>query len=361
VSDEAGRPVEEPTTSRPETPTGPAVPWPVHLAPLLSMLRRDPTSFEFFQAVRVLERLRPDRSGPGRFVDPSTEVVRFAVPASLAFPPAEIESLDVPDEERATMSVNFMGLTGPQGVLPFEYTLLAAERERARDSGLSAFLDIFHHRIISLFYAAWKKNRATVCYDDPAVDRFSAHLLDLAGAGKSPNQRVSPLHRTLLFYVGLLAPQARGAVTLERLLEDVFGVPVVVEQFVGAWYPVSADHQCAVGEESDYSTELGVGVVVGDEVWDQQSRVRIRLGPLSKAEYAEFLPTGSAHALLRWLVRYFSRDEFEFEAQLVLDRGDVPGLELGVSGPATQPLGWSTWIRTTPAFSRDPDETVFAL
>lgn len=338
------------------------VPWPVHLAPLLSALRREPTSFDFFQAVRILERLRPDREAPGRFADPSAEVVRFTIPPSLAFPPSEIHSLEVPDEERATMSVNFMGLTGPLGILPYEYTLLLADRARARDHAIGDFFDIFNHRIISLFYRAWKKNRATVCYDDPAVDRLSEHLLDLSGQGLAAQHRhVSPLQRTLLFYVGLLAPQARGAVALERLLEDVFGVRVQVDQFIGGWYPLETANRCAVGEESEYSTQLGVGVVAGDEVWDQQSRVRIRLGPLSKSEYAEFLPTGSAHALLRWLVRYFSRDAFEFEVQLVLDRDAVTGCTLGQTGPAGQPLAWSTWIRTKPTFSRDPDETVFSL
>ncbi len=351
-----------PSASAAVDAAAPTVPWPVYLAPLLSLIRREPTSFDFFQAVRLLERLRPDRSEPGRFVDPASEVVRFTVPASIAFPPAEIHTLDVPDEKPATMSVNFIGLTGPQGVLPYEYTLLVAERERARDRSLGAFLDIFNHRIISLFYRAWKKNRAVVCYTDPATDRYSEHLLDLAGQGSAAeHQRLSPLQRTLLFYVGLLGPQARGAVSLERLLEDVFGIPVQVEQFIGGWYPLAAENQCAVGEESDYSTQLGLGVVAGDEVWDQQSRVRIRLGPLSKTAYAEFLPTGSAHALLRWLVRYFSRDAFEFEVQLVLDRDAVTGCTLGPSVPAGQPLGWSTWIRTKPTFSRDPDETVFSL
>jgi len=363
VSDDVThRPGTESDSAPAADPAAPTVPWPINLAPLLSMLRRDPTSFEFFQAVRILERLRPDRNEPGRFMDPSSEVVRFTVPASLGFPPSEIHALEVPDQEQATMSVNFMGLTGPLGVLPYEYTLLVADRERARDHGLSNFLDIFNHRLISLFYRAWKKNHVTVCYDDPDVDRLSEHLLDLSGQGvTAAHHGVTPLQRTLLFYVGLLAPQARGAVALERLLEDVFGVSVQVEQFIGAWYPLEPENQCPVGEEEEYSTQLGIGVVAGDEVWDQQSRVRIRLGPLSKDEYAEFLPTGSAHALLRWLVRYFSRDAFEFEVQLVLDRDAVRGLTLGAKDPAGQPLGWSTWIRTKPAFSRDPDETVFSL
>ena len=340
----------------------PPTPWPLHLAPLLSELRRRPTAFEFFQAVRILERLRPDRSDVGRFVDPATEVVRFTVPANLAFPPSEIATLELPDDGPATLCVNFMGLTGPLGVLPYEYTLLVAERLRSRDHALGTFLDIFNHRLISLFYRAWQKTRVTVCYEKATDDRLSRHLLDFVGLGTDVEHHgLTPLQRTLLFYVGLLAPQARGAESLERLLEDIFDVPVHVEQFVGGWYDLPLPDQCAVGDEQDYSTQLGLGAVAGDQVWDQQTRARIRLGPMSAERYADFLPTGSAHALLRWLVRFFSRGAFDFEVQLVLARDQVAGCVLGEPGEQRQPLGWATWIRTTKPFVRDPDETVFSL
>lgn len=340
----------------PRTSTG----RPRHLAPLLSLLRREPTAFSFFQAVRTLERLHPERADVGRFVDPAREVVRFTVNPSISFPPAEVAGLDLPEDGPARMSVNFFGLTGPQGVLPHQYTLLLADRLRARDTGPAAFLDMFHHRMISLFYRAWQKNRVTVCYEKGSDDRLSEHLLDLIGEGLDAQRAgITPLQRRLLFYVGLLAPQARGASSLQQLLEDVFDVPVEVEQFVGGWYPLPERDQCMLGEERGLSTQLGLGSVAGDEVWDQQTRVRVRMGPLSTAQYADFLPTGSAHELLRWLVRFFSRDAFDFELQLVLTREEVPGFVLGEeTGP--QPLGWATWIRTKP-LARDPDETILRL
>jgi predicted component of type VI protein secretion system len=45
--------------------------------------------------------------------------------------------------------------------------------------------------------------------------------------------------------------------------------------------------------------------------------------------------------------------------QLVLQGDDVPGCRLGDES-TDQPLGWSTWIRST-AFKRDADETVLEL
>ena len=326
--------------------------------PLERELRDDPSSFSFFQAVWLLERLRRDRSGVGLQMDPADEVVRFSAQRSIAFPPSEIQSLEMDGDGPARMVVNFMGLTGPQGVLPYHYTLLAVERARARDLALADFLDLFHHRILSLFYRAWKKHRFALADGE---DRLREHLLDLVGMGLEGFREALPFPTNLLaFYAGLLSPQQRGAAALQQLLEDFFGVPVEIDQFVGAWHALPERDQCAVGEENGPSTQLGLGAVVGDEIWDPQTRVRIRLGPLTREQYDRFLPTGKAFEDLRQLSRFFSNDQFEFEVQLVLARDQVPPFILGDESATPQPLGWSTWLGSA-AFTRDADETVLTL
>jgi type VI secretion system protein ImpH len=335
---------------------------PVGLRRIEAALRKSPSAFGFFQAVRILESLRPDRAGVGEFVDPSEEVARFSVRPSLAFPASEVHGLEIRDDGPARMSVNFMGLTGPSGVLPHVYTQLVAERQRARDRATAEFLDIFHHRMISLFYRAWKKHHvaASAGTED---DHFREYLLDLAGLGlKGMQGRLPVADDAMVFYLGLLGPQPRGAGALQQLLEDYFDVPVEVEQFVGAWHPVPLRDQFPVGAESGPADQLGLGALVGDEVWDAQARVRLRIGPLSRARFEEFLPTGGAHEPLRALVRFFSHDQFEFEVQLVLAGDEVQGFVLGAEPQSPQPLGWSTWIRSTAtAPARDADETVFTL
>jgi type VI secretion system protein ImpH len=323
-------------------------------------LRDDATSFQFFQAVRLLEALQPQRAPVGHFVDPADEVVRFGVPSALGFPPSEIRSLEMPQDGQARMRVNFMGLVGPLGVLPHTYSLHVNERERARDGAMGAFLDLFHHRIISLFFRAWRKHRFTAAgRSDP--DRLREHLLDLAGIGlPSLQDRLPVPDDALIFYLGLLGPQARSAAALQQLLEDFFDVPVEVEQFIGGWHTLSERDQCPVGEENGPATRLGMGAVVGDEVWDPQSRVRLRIGPLTRSQYDRFLPNGSAYEPLRSLTRFFSHDQHEFEVQLILARDEVPGCTLGADDEDPQPLGWATWIRST-AFTRDADETVLTL
>ena len=108
------------------------------------------------------------------------------------------------------------------------------------------------------------------------------------------------------------------------------------------------------------SQQLGFGAVVGDEIWDPQSRVRVVLGPLPIREYLDFLPSGTAFAPLRSLVRFIAGDEFDVEAQLILRREDVPGCELGAGGAAAPQLGWVSWSKSK-TLDRDASETILQL
>jgi type VI secretion system protein ImpH len=324
------------------------------------MLDREPYRFEFFQAVRLLERMYAGRKVVGRFNNPSDEALRFGAHASVSFPASEIQSLDR-SQAAPAMRVNFMGLTGPVGVLPRNYSDLLLERVRSKDTTLRDFFDIFNHRMISLFCQAWEKYRFTIPYERGERDRFSYHLLALLGMGTPGLQdRLAVTDDSLLFYSGLLSMHARSAAVLRQLLMDYFGVPVEIEQFVGAWYPVEMESQCSLGEGNSYSERLGYGAVVGDEIWDQQSRVRIQLGPLTLAQYMDFLPGGDAHRHIRSLTGYFAGGEYDVELQLILRRNEVPPCELRADeGPGPR-LGWTSWVKSA-AFRRDPGETILEL
>src|SRR5690606_16931812 len=125
-----------------------------------------PQTFRFFQAVRMLHELNGDRAEVGRFARPEEEAVRFRVNRDLSFPASEIHDLEWNEGEMPEMLVNFMGLTGPSGVMPSAYSELLIERSRAKDRTAEAFFGIFHHRAISLFYQAWQKTRPQLSRED---------------------------------------------------------------------------------------------------------------------------------------------------------------------------------------------------
>jgi type VI secretion system protein ImpH len=332
------------------------------MAAVRAELQDEPCRFQFFQAVRLLERIGGDREPVGQFVHPEDESVRFAVHNALAFPASQIQQIEWPENGTPRMAVNFMGLTGALGALPYNYTELILERARARDRSLAAFFDLFNHRIISLFYQAWEKHRLTVAYERGQDDPISRCLMAMIGLGTDGLQdRQGVPDEALLYYSGLLSLHPRSAVALEQILSDYFEVPVEVEQFVGAWYPLDPDNQCCFDAGDSYSEQLGFGAVVGDEIWDQQSRARIRLGPLSIEQYLDFLPCGQCYEPLRAMTKFFSGDDLEFEVQLVLKQQEVPRCELGAEGEGAPQLGWFTWMKSTPNFNRNPGDTILLL
>lgn len=324
-------------------------------------LRREPFSFEFFQAVRLLERFLPDRTSVGKFAQPEKEVARFAAHPSLAFPASQIQGMEWRENAPVQMTVNFMGLQGPEGVLPNPYTSLIIERQRAADTSLRDFFDLFNHRIISLFYRAWRKYRFDVACEHGERDLFSRHLLSLIGLGtEGLRDRQAISDDSLIYYSGLLAQKPRSAQALQQILADYFAVPVAIEQFAGGWCRLDAETQCRLDDTKSASEELGLGAVVGDEVWNQQSRVRVVLGPLSLDRYADFLPEGKSYDPLRAWLRFFSNDEWDFEVKLILEREQVPACTLGAEGISGPQLGWVSWVKSAP-FNRNPDDTVLAL
>ena len=329
------------------------------LSEVEEQLRKEPYRFEFFQAIRLLERMMPDRKPLGRFTNPSDEIARVGTYPSLSFPASEIQTIDWPEGKAPSLAVNFMGTTGPQGPLPHFYTTLITARLRTGDRTLRDFLDLFHHRMISFFYQAWEKYRFAVSYERGERDRFSHHLLDLIGLGTlGMQERLAVPDDAFLFFAGILGQRPHSAHALELLLNDYFEVPVEVIQLVGGWFRLDDETECCIGERSTPSEKLGGGAVVGDEVWNQQASARIRIGPLELEDYLDFLPNGSAYEPLRALLRFWTNEEIDFEVQLILKRDEVPQCQLGGEGDGAPQLGWVTWMKTKP-MDRHPEETIF--
>ncbi len=333
---------------------------PPHLLEVEQELREHPGRFEFFQAVRLLLRIFEGREVVGRFVNPDRESVRFHAVNSLRFPPSQIQSIDW-EAEMAHLFVNFMGLTGPMGVLPYKYTEYIEDQIRNRDRAMAAFFDIFNHRIISLFYRAWEKYRFPVAYERDGKDRMVGYLRSLIGLGTSGlENRLAVRDESLLFYAGLLSLGPRSATVLAQVLEDYFGVPAEVDQFAGAWQPLDPADLCTFEDEESASGQLGAAVV-GDAVWEHESKVCVKLGPLTQKQYLDFLPFGSAYEPLRAITGFFCGLEVEVEVQLVLRREEVPDFEIGEDTPAGPWLGWFTWMKSGREFNRNPGDTVLTL
>jgi type VI secretion system protein ImpH len=322
-------------------------------------LRKRPWDFSFYQAIRLLALAHGTRQTIGGFTPPAAEPVRLATSPSLSYAAAEIRKLEERENAPPRLTVNFFGLHGSLGVLPTRYSEAVLERLYAHDTTLRDFLDLFNHRLVSLLYRAWEKYRFPVAYEREREDRFTGYLLDFIGLGlPSLRNRQAIADQALVFYAGLLGQWPRSAAAFRLMVGHFFEVPVQVEEFAGAWRQLDSGSQTRLEDGFSRSEQLGVGMVLGNRVWDQQSVVRLRLGPLTLAQYAQFLPQGSAYGPLRALARFFCGCDLDVEVQLVLRREEAPRFALGEE--AQPRLGWVSWIFSQP-LGRDPGETILRL
>lgn len=319
----------------------------------------EPYAFEFFQAVRLLEKIAPDRQSVGGTALPKDEVVRFRSRISLDFPSSEIHEINEieakdGDPRRTEMLVNFMGVVGVSGVLPTHYTELVLDRIRHRDTAMWSFLDIFTHRAVSMFYRAWAKYRFPVAYER-GDDEFTSYLFDFAGLGtKGLRGRLDLDDETLLPYAGLIAQKPHTANALENILSDYFQTTAKIEQFYGQWLSLGDEDLTKLGKEN---SRLGQSAIVGSRVWDQQSKMRVRLGPLDIKTFQAFLPNGTANPALRSICKFMGGLEFDFDLQLVLAAKQVPATILTTKALRKPTLGWTTFLKTKP-FSEDDGQVI---
>ena len=316
--------------------------------PLKDRLFEEHYKFSFFKAVSLLESLFPDKSPLGQTLEPDQEAVRFSVKPSLAFPGSDISRLEQSaDDGPAQMEVTFMGLIGPAGVMPHWYTELVYERIWHKDRSLAGFLNIFHHRLISLFYLAWKKYRFEASYLPDARDRLSNCLLSLAGLG-TPGliERIGLPAESLAFYSGLLSRSIPSVLAIESAVEYFAGTDVNIEQFIERMLPISPEDQTRLGAANSH---LGVDAVCGSYIRECTTKFRVNLGPVGYEKFLRFLPTGDLLPPIFALVRCMVGIEYEFEITVFLNRDEVPPCILGEETPTAPRLGWSTWVKSPDA------------
>ncbi len=346
---------------------------------LIEEISKDGPRFRFFQAVRLLA-LSAQKDGPAPAI-PRT--LRFGTPLSLSFPASEIMEVvprvgmqserefsveeqndDEPDRLALRLTIGFMGLTGPSGVLPTSYTEVLIERRNFhRDTAAHQFLDLFSHRAASLFYEAWRKHRFYLAYEAGDRDNFTRNVLDIVGVGLRPLQ--TRLQRNeggipdvfLMHFSGLLSQKPVSATSLAALVRGYFKVDAQVEQFVGQWISVPQEEQTCLGMQA---CPLGDSAFAGERIWDRQTKICIKLGPLESEEFANFLPGQSGAIALIELVQFCVGQSLACDLELTLHKECVPVPQLGEQENAGPRLGFNTWLHSHGLHSH-PSDACFAL
>lgn len=339
-------------------------------ADLIARTAERPAEAEFFQTVRLIlraARRAQNRTGGrarlGEDARPAAEPVRLRAAAGMRFAAAEITAAQHAQGAKPELTVAFLGLTGPSGVLPDHYSDLVVQRRRARDPALAEFLDLFNHRALSLFYRAWAKPRLPVRYEEapvPFADPFSAALASSMGLGLGAQREQASLgDGGLLGLAGSLGRRVRTPGAVKRLASALLDAPVEFSEFQGRWIAIAPSERTrlAAPRPGDRAfSRLGSEAVAGVQAWDVQGRFRLRIGPLSLKDFRAFFRPDGPRRLLDGVVRAAVGPAIDFDLQLVL-RGDEVG-DLKLDDPeAPALLGQTTWMGAGPG-RRDRDESV---
>lgn len=320
---------------------------------LLRLLEKKPYACGFYPTMRALECLHADKPRLGRSARPADEPIRLAQEPALDFAPAGLSAFEPGKDGRPwRLSVRFFGLLGPNGPLPLHLTEYARQRLRHhRDATFARFLDVFHHRMLCLFYRAWAESQPTVSFDRPNSDRFGVYIASLFGLGmESLRNRDAMPDLAKLHFAGRLGCQTRNAEGLLAMLRGFLRLPVEIGEFIGQWFDLPDDCRCRLGR-SPKSATLGESAMIGSRYWDCQQKFRVTIGPMPYPDYQRLLPGGATLERLIALVQNYIGLELDWDVNLVLRKDDVPPTVLGRQGQ----LGWTTWLATRP-FTEDPDD-----
>ncbi len=328
--------------------------------PDLTEARTHVREMDFFELLRQLETegLRFGRAGGAK-----REPARLGQNIRLAFATSDVAQLELHEDGRPpSVSVNVLGLLGPEGPMPLHITRWTMQRLSNRwfaggDSGATAdtsfvdFVNLLQHRLMALYWRAWADARPDIQVAHGEGGRISALARSLAGVGL-PETRTGDnrIDGPKLHHATSLAQEAHSPERLTSYLESVIGVPVRLEEFVGAWIEIPDHLQTRLGGQF---AGLGTEAVAGGRVFDRQSRAELRVGPLTQAEFIAFLDDPERWDRLRHAVIFASGKDLEFSLRLVLAAGEAPAAKLGEAR-----LGRTSWLAPDP--DREYDDLCFA-
>lgn len=301
----------------------------------------------FVQLLGILERMSLDAAPIGGKGPASKEAIRIRHDPSLAFMPNEVVSARAlepregdTDQAQFEITTAFLGLTGSVSPVPSyisEEVLEDSEQGQAKRD----FLDVFHHRLLSLFYRAARKYDFAADYISGARDVWSERVMHLSGL----NDAAATLPpETLLRFSPLFSSGAKhSARALEAALADALsestgGAPLELHQFVPSWVEISDDDLTRLGVRG---STLGRSIVLGKKICDRSSKIDIVIGPISYQQHLAFLSEGTSNILVRRVISAFGQDHFEFQL-ILLVTNDIP--ELRLSSKSKQGLGQVTWL-----------------
>lgn len=256
---------------------------------LIDDLLESPYKYDFHQAVIILESAVGAKLGD--VPDLSQEPISLQSRVHHGVSSSEIQEIHPIKDQQYAMTINFLGLAGLQGPLPIPFTDLIIDRLRHKDTTLKDFLDIFNHRLATIWHKLFRKMGLGLSHQLPLNSPYGRSLLDLIGfETKWLRQSIVLSRRSLIHYANFLWQKPRNLNGFKRLLEGYFDLPLSLSPFQGAWLSIPKEDATKLGVLKGHYQSLGQTTLLGCRQWHQDQGLLLTIGPLSWEQYLAFLP-----------------------------------------------------------------------
>jgi type VI secretion system protein ImpH len=309
-------------------------------------LAKEASQHGFVAVTALLERLTPEAPRVGGVGPVTEETIRFRHDPALGFSVGDVSRVrvrDVPEQREDPLSptrrvfeimTTFLGLTGTVSPLP-AYMVEEVALEDEDVAARREFLDIFHHRALSLFYRLLVKLDLPREFRSDLADPWSQRVLALLGwDAAAPFSCKLPRWR-LLRLAPIFSSHVRSADGLKAVLNDLVGehldgAQIELELFVGQWSRLDLPLRIRLGVDN---TTLGQDMFLGQSVWDRSRRFRVVIGPFTTAAYQRYLPGGDLADVVRDAVTEFLSEPLACELEVRVAADVAPAIRLTQVNP----------------------------
>jgi type VI secretion system protein ImpH len=291
---------------------------------LIEDLLRNPSAYRAFQALYLIETNIGEEAD---IEDNPQAFISIAPAAEMTFPAGEIRHCRVDERDRYRLELNFMGFYGVDTPLPQFFNDIATF-DTPRGAELRGFLELFNQRLYQLLYSAWKKMNLHGS-SDTRTSLYCRYLEALYGGSGT-------CHLLGRFdYAGILANRVKNGQSLADMLDDYLHCPVTVKQNIPCW--IELEETASLGGE----LKLGDNAMLGNRLMDVNSKILLRIGPLSSHDAAELLPGRPAAATLAHMIREYLDPALQYDVEMLI----LPdtGYE-SVLGGNPSILGWTACL-----------------
>lgn len=302
-----------------------------------------PEIFDLDQLVYIIESLRTNSTPLGETHDPSQEAVRLRSTITMHQESGEINRLETKNTPSGLpeIYINTTSLAGINGPLPMPYTEMLLEQIKQKDFAGGHFLDIFHHRLSSMWHRLRKRSYPHLFKSLPAHTPVGKLLENLSGFGPEGH-----INHTLFF--DYFWRKSRSLYGLLHMIKRIFKIEVSIHPFEGAWQTIDATEGSKIGQRGQFQI-LGKNAILGLRCWDQTAGFTIKVTGLHWEILQKFLPfTDGAlggsnfYALKQLMISYLGTLPRVF-LKLALQEGENRGTSLNTK----HGLGWNTWLSGT--------------